>query len=215
MYRRQQIVSFSLNRLCASPSTWVCGFKQWPWHCAAGVIVWGLFYNHWRAWDSNIYTYELRPIEMRSFPMFHSNDRGVSQKCPCVFVIFHTAGEWRKSNDPAFVITACVSEILRWWILGWNILLPSLWQQQKKKKSHASVSNKLAITQQQNPSPSSIPRFHAIPLQALLLATLDARPKQFSNKLFAFIGIHFQLFLHSPFVVGSDCLSEFPYSLRD
>lgn len=152
MYRRQQIVSFSLNRLCASPSTWVCGFKQWPWHCAAGVSAWGLFYNHWRAWDSNIYTYELRPIEMWLFPVFHRNDREVSQKCLCVFVIFHTAGEWRKSNDPAFVITACVSEILRWWILGWNILLPCLWQQEKKipcvcvkQASHNSAAEPLSF----------------------------------------------------------------------
>lgn len=56
--------------------------------------------------------------------------------------------------------------------------------------------------------------FHIIPLQTLL-AALQARLKQFSNKLFAFVGIRFQLFLCFPFVVGSDCLSEFPHSLRE
>lgn len=50
--------------------------------------------------------------------------------------------------------------------------------------------------------PPSIPGFHAIPLQACFLAMLNARPKQFSNTLFVFIGIHFQLFLHSLFCSG-------------
>lgn len=89
-----------------------------------------------------------------------------------------------------------------------NILLLSL----TKKQLHAPMSNKVPITEQK-PSPS-IPRFHAIPLRAVLLAVLYARPKQFSNKLFVFVGIHFHLFLRSLFVVGSDCLSEFPHSLR-
>lgn len=51
-------------------------------------------------------------------------------------------------------------------------------------------------------APPSIPGFHAIPLQACFLAMLNARPKQFSNTLFVFIGIHFQLFLHSLFCSG-------------
>lgn len=130
-----------------------------------------------------------------------------------VIVIIHN-GEQRKSNDPVFV-TIClrfilsVSEILAD-VLGYEISC--------NKKKPVTCSHVKQATHnsplRQNPSPS-IPRFHAIPLQALFLAMLYARPKQFSNKLFAFVGIHFQLFLHSPFVVGSDCLSEFPHSHRE
>lgn len=68
--------------------------------------------------------------------------------------------------------------------------------------------------QRWNPSPS-FPRFDAIPLQALFLAKLPARPKQFSKKLFVFVRIRFQLFLCYAFVVGCDCLSEFPEFLSE
>lgn len=77
--------------------------------------------------------------------------------------------------------------------------------------SHRPVSNKLprihlfaaaAAAAVVECPPPSIPGFHAIPLQACFLAMLNARPKQFSNTLFVFIGIHFQLFLHSLFCSG-------------
>lgn len=103
-----------------------------------------------------------------------------------------------------------VSEIIVH-VLGYEISCNHL---PDKKK----VTSKLPIIQLSAVAePLSFPpfAFHAIPLQALFLAMLHARPKQFSNKLFAFVGIHFQLFLHFPFVVGSDCLSEFPHSLRE
>lgn len=88
-----------------------------------------------------------------------------------------------------------------------NILTIPLKKNKNKNMSHRPVSNKLprihlfAAAAVVEPPPS-IPGFHAIPLQACFLAMLNARPKQFSNTLFVFIGIHFQLFLHSLFCSG-------------
>lgn len=84
----------------------------------------------------------------------------------------------------------------------------------KKSKVTCSRVKELPIIQLSAAAePFSIPSLAFTPFH--FLAMLSARPKQFSNKLFAFAGIHFQLFLHSPFVVGPDCLSEFPHSLGE
>lgn len=89
----------------------------------------------------------------------------------------------------------------------WNTSQPSAWQ----KQSHAPMSKEPPLIQASPPLSR-----HPIssPLTLPLLATLRARPKQFSKKLFAFARIHFQLFLRFPFVGAFDCLSGFPHPLR-
>lgn len=87
-----------------------------------------------------------------------------------------------------------------------NILTIPLKKNKNKNMSHrvkqATQNSSLCCCCCCGAPPPSIPGFHAIPLQACFLAMLNARPKQFSNTLFVFIGIHFQLFLHSLFCSG-------------
>lgn len=98
-----------------------------------------------------------------------------------------------------------VSEILAAGLGVKTILQPSPWQ----NMSHAPVSNKLPIIQLCSAAqPLSFPPSLFTPSHFKPCSWQRFTPDQnnFCNSLFE---IHFQLFSHSPFVVGSDRLSEF------